>query len=136
MGSLAFRDAVVSKLVGWAEGRTDFRLYLENGPKVDMDTEELPVVAVQIVYAGSEQADLNADPLLRDDGAILVTVLVKDMTGMRTGYRLRDEAASLLQRQNLGGATTRIGRKLPNSDLVKGWTGYRVAVPFWHFYTV
>lgn len=135
MGSLAFRDAVVSKLVKWADGRQDFRLYLENGPKTDMDTEEMPVVAVQIVYSGSEQADLNAQPMIRDDGSILVTVLVKDMTGMRTGYLLRDEVAELLQRQSLGGATTRVGRKLPNSDLVKGWTGYRLAVPFWHFYT-
>ena len=134
MGSLTFRDAVVSKLVGWSRNRKDFRLYMENGPNVDLDREEIPVVSVEIVYSNSEQADLHENPMTRDDGVILVTVLIKQMTGMRTGYALREEVSRLLQRQDLGGATTRIGRKLPNTAEVKGWVGYRVAIPFWHYY--
>lgn len=134
MGSLTFRDAVITRLVNWSRSRQDFRLYLENGPTVDLDRDERPVVSAEISYTNSEQADLNAQPMIRDEGSILVTVMVKQMTGMRTGYQLREEVANLLQRQDLGGATTQVGRKLPNTGEIKGWVGYRVAIPFWHYY--
>lgn len=134
MGSLAFRDAVVTALVGWAKGRSDCRLYLENGAEVDIDTDETPVVSVEIHYTGSEQADLNARPMTRDDGSILITILVRQMTGMRTAYGLREELAALLQRNDFGGARTHTARKLPNTAEVKGWVGYRLAVPFWHYH--
>ena len=31
MGSLTFRDAVITKLVNWSRNRQDFRLYLDGG---------------------------------------------------------------------------------------------------------
>lgn len=134
VGSLAFRDALVQRLVEWSYGRQDFRLYMENGANVDLDKDTRPVVAVEIHYNTSLQADLHEQPLQRDDGTVLVTVLVKELSGMRVAYQLRDEVAKLLQRQEFGGARLMVGERLPNSDALKGWVGYRIAFPFQHYY--
>lgn len=131
---LKFRDALTEKLQTAFKDRKDVRVQYENAPLVDMDTSTLPVLACEIVYRNAEQADMADVPRIRDDGEILCTVIVKEMTGNRLAIALRDEVAVLLQRQELGSARTFVGRVLPNSDLVKGWTGYRVAIPFWHYH--
>ena len=131
---LMFRDAITSAVHGAFSNRTDCQVLFENGAHVDMNSSTLPVIACEIVYQSSEQADLSENPYIKDEGEILITVLVKDMTGNRLAYRLRDEAAYLLQRRPIAGAVTKVARILPNSDAVKGWVGYRTAVPFFHYH--
>lgn len=131
---LAFRDTVTEILHQQFSNRDDCRIMHENGHIVDLDTCTLPAIFYDIVYRTTEQADLSVNPRLKDEGEILVTVLVKELTGNRVAIQLRDEIAIALQRQELSGAITQVGRLLPNSNLVKGWTGYRVAVPFWHYH--
>lgn len=134
MSALNFRDRLVEILTVWSSSRTDFRLYIENGPNVDMETDERPVVAVEIGYTKSEQADLHAQPMTYDEGIILITVLVKELTGMRTGYALRQEVSQLLQRRNIAGAVLQTASKVPNTEEVRGWIGYRVQIPFFQYY--
>jgi hypothetical protein len=134
MPRLQFRDKVAEILRDAFGNRTDCRIAYENGPLTDMDGSTLPVVSCEIVYTTSEQAELAALPLLRDEGSLLITVLVKGMSGSRQAYMLRDEAATLLQRKDIEGATTSVARMLPNSNLVKGWVGYRAAIPFSHYH--
>ena len=134
MSRLAFRDAVADRFHTKFQARTDCRVAFENGPKVDMNTTTVPVIAYEIAYAESAQADLSENPRIKDEGTVLVNVMVKDMAGCRGAYTLRDEVVTLLQRQHLAGATMQVAKLLPNSHAVKGWVGYRAAVPFWHYH--
>ena len=134
MSRLKFRDAITERFHQKFKGRQDFVVAHENGPKVEMDTQTLPVIGYEIVYETSAQAELSSNLLIKDEGTVLVTVLVKDMSGNRSAIQLRDEVATLLQRQHIADAVMAVGRILPNSYLVKGWVGYRVAVPFWHYH--
>lgn len=135
MGSrLKLRDAVTEKFMNHFDGRDDCLVVYENGANVDMNHSTVPVIGFEIIYKTSEQGELAANPLLKDDGEILVTVLVKDMSGNRKAYALRDEAAELLQRQYLAGANLWVSKLLPNSYAVKGWVAYRAAVPFKHYH--
>lgn len=135
MGSLLFRDALFKEIAEWSHDRKDFRLLVENGPKVDMNQDETPIVRVEIIYSNSEQADLHVNPFIKDEGSVLITVLVRAMNGMRKAYALRDELDELLRRKDFGGAVTAVGRKISNTAEIKGWVGYRLAVPFRHYYT-
>lgn len=129
-----FRDAVTRKFQTKFSNRGDCQIEYENGLKIDIGEVTAPVVTYEIVYSTSLQADLSAHPLLRDEGNVLVTVLVKEGTGTKTAVRLREECATLLQRQYLAGALMAVGQLLPNSHLVKGWVGYRVSIPFQHYH--
>ena len=133
MSSLDFRNAVVSSVVEWAKGREDFKVMLENGKTLDFETDESPKVSVEIVYQGSEQSELAVEPFMKDYGDILVTVIVRTFSGVTKAYTLRDELAALLQRKHLGGATTMIAQRIPNNTELKGWTAFRLAVPFTHY---
>ena len=134
MSRLEFRDAITERFHQKFKSRTDCVVAHENGPKVGMDTSTVPVIGYEIIYSNSEQSELSANPGTKDEGTVLVTVLVKELSGNRTAISLRDEAAVLLQRQHIAGAVLAVGKILPNSYLVKGWVGYRVAVPFWHYH--
>lgn len=134
MERITFRDLVTEIIAVRFGGRPDCRVQYENGPSVDMGNVTVPVIGYEIVYSNSEQADMAEAPFLLDEGDILITVLVKEMTGNKTAYALRDEIAELLQRRHLAGAVTQVARLLPNSHLVKGWVGYRVSVPFRHYH--
>ncbi|WP_274584092.1 hypothetical protein V9W64_10875 [Neisseria leonii] len=134
MNRLDFRDALTVLLRDAYRNRKDVRIHYENGPNVDMGSITVPVLSVETVYSGSFQADLSEMPRTRDNGNILITVLVRGASGSRTAVALRDEAAGLLQRKRIGGALTHTASILPNSDAVKGWVGYRAEVPFWHYH--
>lgn len=129
-----FRDAVTTKFRDKFSKRTDCLVQYENDKHVDIGEITLPVLSYEIVYSNSEQADLNANPYIHDEGNILVTVLVREGTGTKDPIRLREECAVLLQRQYLAGAQMEVGKLLPNSHAVKGWVGYRVSVPFHHYH--
>lgn len=131
---LDFRDAVVERFASAFGNRQDCRAMYENGPKLDMNHLTVPVVACEIVYYGSRQAEFAENPATRDDGEILITVLVKDMGGSRAAYALRDEASGLFQRSSLGGAVLHTAAMIQNSSSVAGWVGYRAAIPFWHYH--
>ena len=128
-----FRDAVTAKFRDKFSNRTDCKVQFENDKQVDMGEVTLPVIAYEIVYNDSFQADLNAQPMVLDEGNVLVTILVKEGSGTNTAIELREECAVLLQRQYLGGAQMSIGRLVPNSHLVKGWLCYRVSIHFQHY---
>lgn len=132
--TLDFRAQIIQTVHEWAKKRTDLRLYVENGVLPDVDKDERPIVMLEIRYLNSEQADLNAQPLIRDEGKILVTVLVKQHSGSLKGYQLREELTRLLQRKYFGEAKTFIGEKVANVEIFKSWIGYRVAIPFHHYY--
>lgn len=129
-----FRDAVTTKFRDKFAKRQDCKVQYENEKQVDIGEITQPVIYYEIVYSNSYQADLNAEPFIKDEGNILVTILVKEGTGTKTAIRLREECAVLLQRQFLADATTAIGQMLPNSHLVKGWIGFRVSIPFQHYH--
>ena len=131
---LAFRDAVAERFVSVFKDRQDCRAMYENGPKLDMNRLTVPVVACEIIYHGSQQAEFAERPATRDEGEILITVLVKDMHGTRQAYSLRDEAAALFQRSNAAGAVLHTAKMLQNSSSVAGWVGYRAPIPFWHYH--
>lgn len=134
MGRLAFRKDVFERLAWRFGNRDDCRVLYENGPNVDMNTSTLPVISMEISYYDSVQAEFSADPLIKDTGEILLTVLVKESSGNLKALELREELATLFQRQNLSGATLSVAKLLPNSRLVKGWVGYRTVIPFWHYH--
>ena len=134
MDRLLFRDAITERFKLKFEKRTDCRVAYENGPKVDLNTVTVPVISYEIIYENSTQADLHEQPQTLDTGSVLVNILVRDMAGNRTAYALREEVAKLLQRQHIADAVMQVGQPLPNSHAVKGWVGYRVAVPFWHYH--
>lgn len=134
MDRLVFRDAVTELIYAHFQDRTDCRVLYENGPDIDMNTSTLPVLAYEIAYENSVQADLNRKPLIQDSGNILVTILIKSFSGNRKAVELREEAIRLLQQRELGGATLRVARLIPNSQDVKGWVGYRFTIPFWHYH--
>lgn len=129
-----FRDAVTLKFKNKFANRVDCKIQFENDKPVDIGEITLPVIAYELIYNTSVQADLNDKPLVLDEGNILVTILVKEGSGTKIAIRLREECAVLLQRQYLGGAQMSIGQLLPNSHLVKGWVGYRISIPFQHFH--
>ncbi|MRN38608.1 hypothetical protein CRG49_000595 [Neisseria sp. N95_16] len=131
---LEFRDAVARAFQGKFAKRQDIRVHHENGSNVDMNSTTVPVVAYEIVYRNSRQADLSDKPRKVDTGEILITVLVKELSGVRSAIQLRDEAAELLERSRFSGASTSMASLLPNSHAVKGWVGYRAVVPFWHYH--
>lgn len=134
MDRLAFRKDVFERLAWRFGNRDDCRVLYENGPNVDMNTSTLPVISMEISYYDSVQAEFSADPLIKDTGEILLTVLVKESSGSLKALELREELATLFQRQNLSGATLSVAKLLPNSRLVKGWVGYRTVIPFWHYH--
>lgn len=134
MDRLAFRKDVFERLAWRFGNRDDCRVLYENGPNVDMNTSTLPVISMEISYYDSVQAEFSADPLIKDTGEILLTVLVKESSGNLKALELREELATLFQRQNLSGAMLSVAKLLPNSRLVKGWVGYRTVIPFWHYH--
>lgn len=134
MDRLAFRKDVFERLAWRFGNRDDCRVLYENGPNVDMNTSTLPVISMEISYYDSVQAEFSADPLIKDTGEILLTVLVKESSGNLKALELREELTTLFQRQNLSGATLSVAKLLPNSRLVKGWVGYRTVIPFWHYH--
>lgn len=131
---LNFRDAVASTIHESFKSRDDVRVVHENGALVGMNQTTVPVLFYEIIYRTSGQADFSANPRRKDEGAILLTVMVKELSGVRKAISLRDEAAAVLERQNLAGGSTHMAKLLPNSNLVKGWVGYRAEVPFWHYH--
>nr|DAS26109.1 MAG TPA: hypothetical protein [Caudoviricetes sp.] len=134
MDRLAFRNDVFERLTWRFGNRDDCRVFYENGPNVDMNTSTLPVISMEISYIDSVQAEFSGDPLIKDVGEILLTVLVKESSGNLKALELREELTTLFQRQNLSGATLSVAKLLPNSKLVKGWVGYRTVIPFWHYH--
>lgn len=132
--TLDFRAQIIQTVHEWAKPRKDLRLYVENGVLPDLDTDERPIVMLEIRFLHSGQADLNERPLIHDEGKILLTVLVKAHSGSLKAYQIRDEVTKLVQRKYFGNAKTFVGEKLANNEVFKSWIGYRTAIPFHHYY--
>lgn len=133
--SVKFRNFVTGLLFEATKDRKDVTIVYENQTIGSLDKDTKPKVLMEIEYLDSQKADLNENPMYKDVGYILVTVLVKEGEGSLLGFEIREDIIEALGEKTFEGAKLFVAAKARNLTEIKGWVGYRFKIPFWHMYT-
>ncbi len=103
----------------------------ENQTTLDVPTQELPYLCVEIHLVDSEQADLADRPLIKDWGQIHLVAHAPHNSGSRHPKLLLDHFRPYFELKNFSLVRTRTARGGPSYP-VKGWECWPMVIPFWY----
>lgn len=103
----------------------------ENQTVLDVPTAEQAYVCLEIHQLDSEQAELAAQPLVKEWGQVLIVVHAPHNTGSRQAKLLLDHFRPFFELKNFSLVRTRTARGGP-SYTSKGWECWPMVVPFWY----
>jgi len=124
------RAAIFARIdTGWSAAYPTEPAEYENRRTVDRNAHPGPFLAVEVVFADGEQAELGTDPMIRYPGAIYCVVYVRPGAGTATGLARQGYLATLLGVKQFGGVNTLAPKPVPGHD-VPGWYRHILRVPF------
>lgn len=125
------RDALISRLhSNWPTAYPTVPVYYENNESVDMDAVGSAFLKVELAFDDAEQASVEATPLMRVRGMLILGIMAKEGTGTRGGMAYLDYLVGLFKHQNLSGVQT--GTPTPgHRESHDGWHLQELYVPFW-----
>jgi hypothetical protein len=123
--------AVVNQIVA---DFTTYPLAVEtpNRTLIDLSKQTDPFLQVVIAAMGGDQAEIGPDPLVRVDGQLVLTAVVKSGAGVADAEDLRDFVLPYFSTQNLGGVQLQAAQMVGGRAHLGLW--YEPAIiPFYYF---
>lgn len=130
MNYVGARTAIVSYLSpALALAYPAMPVFYENTTKIDLTKAADLFLIVDISFDAAKQVTIEASPVTRVLGSIVLRVVVKEGKGTVQSLTLFDYLTDLMKHKNLGGLTLKTpkpGKKATPA----GWASYDLFVPF------
>lgn len=127
------RDLLVAELnTAWAATYPSVPIFYENTLSVDLDTVGDMFVKVSIDFEDAFQSDIDLDPVPghQVEGAMTLTMFLKEGRGSRSVYQVFDFVANNLTLRPLVNSV-HLGVPSPGRKMSKdGWVTHEFFVPF------
>jgi hypothetical protein len=131
---MTFEDAravIYGRLnTSWSAAHPGMPVRYENRMAVDLGKEIDPFITCEILFNDGEQLGMGDNPGVRYEGAIYLSVWVKEDSGTAEALTYLGELATLFQMAVFGGVKTRACRPLPGR-VQAGWYVLSLRVPMW-----
>jgi len=104
----------------------------ENLQAVNLATQVLPYLKVELVYISAEQAEISRNPRHRAYGHVLLTACVREGQGTKRANELLEHFYVPLQMQDGLPPLRTFAADFVRSKLKEGWVHTPVLIPFYY----